>query len=66
MQETNLINDYFEQLKIEWEKLNSSEKAIVKNYVRMIKKEIKPSNSIIHEVNNIHKKHPDFHVGCVP
>lgn len=65
MQETNLINSQLELLKEEWEKLDSFEKSVMKNYVRMLKNEIKPKNSIILEVNKIHEKFPDFHIGCV-
>jgi hypothetical protein len=67
VQETNSINNPLETfLKEEWEKLNSFEKSVMKNYLRMLKNEIKPSNSIILEVNKIHERFPDFHIGCVP
>jgi mRNA-degrading endonuclease RelE of RelBE toxin-antitoxin system len=66
MQEINLINNPLDILKEEWEKLDSKEKSIIKNYIRMLNKDIKPSPLIIIEVNKIHTKYPDFHIACAP
>ena len=55
-----------EYLKDEWDQLSPQEKALCLSYVRNLglKKEV--NNRIISEVNKIHEKHVDFHLGFMP
>jgi hypothetical protein len=61
MQETSLENS----LNTQWEKLNSSEKALINLYIKKLYSG-GVSKKLVIEVNNIHDKYPDFHVGCAP
>jgi preprotein translocase subunit Sss1 len=64
MIETNLINEMNKEI---WDELSSQEKALVKNYVRILTSETKkPTRKQFIAVNDIHDKYPDFHIGCIP
>lgn len=63
MQETSSINRPIELLKEEWNNLSSMEKSLVKAYIRQINND-NVSFKMVLEINKIHEKYPDFHIGC--
>jgi hypothetical protein len=53
-------------LEEEWELLTPSEKALCITYRRLLIKGARVSDSLIIQLNLIHQKYPDFHMGCIP
>lgn len=50
----------------EWEKLTASEKAFCLTYKRLLLKGLKINPALILEMNEIHERYHDFHLGCIP
>ena len=69
MQETNLSDfNLNELLEGEFEKLTSSEKAVMFIYRNHLLKntDVAMIRGLIDKVNEIHGKYQNFHIGCVP
>lgn len=58
----DFIDNFYNE---EWQKLDSSEKAVCLNYVKQLKKG-NPPRKMINEISNIYEKYPDFDVSCIP
>jgi hypothetical protein len=61
--------DYKSPLRLienEWDELSSSEKALCLSYKRLLERGVKINPALICEINEIHERHPDFHMGCIP
>ena len=65
LNETALISleSYLDE---EWQKLSGKEKALLLNYRRQLVGGMPISNAMVLRVNDVHDRHPDFHVGCIP
>lgn len=50
----------------EWDELSSSEKSLCKIYQRQLMSGTKIRPELILAINDIHEKHPEFHMGCIP
>jgi hypothetical protein len=49
-----------------WRNLPIQDKAIVLNYKRQLLSNLKIERSLIFEINDIHRKYPEFSMWCVP
>lgn len=49
-----------------WDQLEQKEKSVCLNYKRQLVKEMKLSRELMVQINIIHEKYPDFHIGCIP
>lgn len=66
MQETDYKSPLDEFCNNEWGQLSNYEKALCLNYRRQLLEGIKVKSALILEINEVHRRHPDFHVGCIP
>lgn len=55
-----------EEWAAEWEKLSPSEKALCVSYRRALLTKTTVPSKLVLAVNEVHIKHPDFHIGCMP
>jgi hypothetical protein len=53
-------------LEEEWDLLTPGEKSLCVTYRRLLRANKKASQTLIIEINLIHEKYPDFHLGCMP
>jgi hypothetical protein len=63
--ETALI-DFWNEREQEWIKLNDSEKRAMLIYRRKLISDSGASYLLMTKVNDIHKKYPEFDIGCIP
>lgn len=66
MSETNYKSIVGSMNEKEWDRLTPGEKALCVSYKRLLMTDRKVSRSIMHNINKIHLKYPEFHMGCVP
>ena len=49
-----------------WEELTPKEKALCVSYKKLLERDKKINRLMMDQINEIHFKHPEFHMGCVP
>lgn len=60
------FNSFKEMEKKAWEELAPKEKALCVSYKKLLERDKKIHQLMMNQINEIHFKHPEFHMGCVP
>lgn len=66
MNETDYKSPATNHFDEQWNKLSSLEKALCLNYRNQVFSGNKVKAALMNEINAIHEKHEDFHMGCIP